>query len=78
MAKKKAQDEPGSGLSVPVTVRPNGIIDVGTPVALFTMRPGAEVVASPDGQRFLIGTLVGDTKVPSPTVILNWKALLKK
>jgi Tol biopolymer transport system component len=34
-------------MSVPVTVRPNGTLDVGTPVALFTMRFGAELVASP-------------------------------
>ena len=33
---------------------------------------------SPDGQRFLIGTLMGDTKAAPPTVILNWTALLKK
>ncbi|HEY5839641.1 MAG TPA: protein kinase [Pyrinomonadaceae bacterium] len=31
-----------------------------------------------DGQRFLIGTRIGDTTVPPPTVILNWTALLKK
>ena len=33
---------------------------------------------SHDGQRFLIGTLVGDSRVQPPTVILNWPALLKK
>ena len=33
---------------------------------------------SPDGQRFLIGTLVGEPTAPPPTVILNWTALLKK
>ena len=37
-----------------------------------------EFDVSPDGQRFLIGTLVGDTKTPPPTVILNWPALVKK
>jgi len=37
-----------------------------------------EFDVSPDGQRFLIGTLVGESKVPSPTVILNWSADLKK
>jgi len=37
-----------------------------------------EYDVSPDGQRFLIGTLVGDTKAPPPTVILNWTAALKK
>ncbi|HBB87995.1 MAG TPA: hypothetical protein DC047_10305 [Blastocatellia bacterium] len=33
---------------------------------------------SPDGQRFLIGTLIGEPKAPPPTVILNWTAALKK
>jgi Tol biopolymer transport system component len=37
-----------------------------------------EYDVSPDGQKFLIGTLVGDSKVQPPTVILNWPALLKK
>jgi hypothetical protein len=37
-----------------------------------------EYDVSPDGQRFLIGTLVGDTKAQPPTVILNWMAEIKK
>ncbi|HEY0659138.1 MAG TPA: protein kinase, partial [Pyrinomonadaceae bacterium] len=37
-----------------------------------------EYDVSPDGNRFLIGTLIGDTKFPPPTVILNWTADLKK
>jgi hypothetical protein len=37
-----------------------------------------EYDVSPDGQRFLIGTLIGDTKAAPPTVILNWTAVLKK
>jgi hypothetical protein len=37
-----------------------------------------EFDVTPDGQRFLIGTLIGDTKAPLPTVIMNWPALLKK
>jgi len=37
-----------------------------------------EYDVSPDGQRFLIGTLIGDTKAAPPTVILNWTAALKK
>lgn len=55
-----------------------------TPKALFKTRMLAdfgsfhEFDVSPDGQRFLIGTLVGDTKAPAPTVILNWTALVKK
>ena len=60
-------------MSAPVTVRPNGIVDVGAPVALFTMRPGAEVVASPDGQRFLLNTPLEDAVTTPLTVVLNWK-----
>jgi len=37
-----------------------------------------EFDVSPDGQKFLIGTLIGDTKAQPPTVVLNWPALLKK
>ena len=37
-----------------------------------------EYDVSPDGQRFLIGTLIGDTKMPPPTVILNWTADTKR
>jgi Tol biopolymer transport system component len=36
-----------------------------------------EYDVTPDGQRFLIGTLIGETTAP-PTVILNWPAELKK
>ncbi|HMQ02591.1 MAG TPA: hypothetical protein PKD26_01570 [Pyrinomonadaceae bacterium] len=37
-----------------------------------------EYDVSPDGQRFLIGTIIADSKGPSPTLILNWTALLNK
>ena len=37
-----------------------------------------EFDVSPDGQRFLIGTLIGEPTAPPPTVILNWTAALKK
>jgi eukaryotic-like serine/threonine-protein kinase len=37
-----------------------------------------EFDVTPDGQRFLIGTLIGDTKAAPPTVIINWTAELKK
>jgi hypothetical protein len=57
--------------------------EFGTPKALFKTRMMAlinfhEVDVSPNGQRFLVGTLVGDTKAPPPTVIMNWMAKLKK
>jgi len=31
-----------------------------------------------DGQRFLIGTLIGEPKAPPLTVILNWTTELKR
>ncbi len=37
-----------------------------------------EFDVSSDGQRFLIGTLIGEPTSPKPTVILNWMANLKK
>jgi serine/threonine protein kinase len=37
-----------------------------------------EFDVSPDGQRFLIGMVIGESKAPPPTVILNWTADLKK
>lgn len=37
-----------------------------------------EFDVSPDGQRFMIGTLIGEPTAPPPTVILNWTAALKK
>lgn len=55
-----------------------------TPVALFKTRTvfqyGAfqEFDVTPDHQRFLVGTLVGDSRAASPIVIMNWTALLKK
>ena len=54
-----------------------------TPKVLFKTRmlghgvSTHELDVSPDGQRFLIGTLVGDSKASPPTVILNWTSLLK-
>ena len=54
-----------------------------TPKVLFKTRMLGHGVSthefdvSPDGQRFLIGTLVGDSKASPPTVILNWTSLLK-
>jgi len=55
-----------------------------TPKALFKTRMLSwianfhEFDVSPDGQRFLIGTLIGGPTAAPPTVILNWTAELKK
>ena len=54
------------------------------PKALFKTRMLSQIVnfhefdVSPDGQRFLIGTVIGDTKASAPTVLLNWTALVQK
>jgi len=37
-----------------------------------------EFDVTPDGQRFLIGTRIGEPTAAPPTVILNWTAELKK
>jgi dipeptidyl aminopeptidase/acylaminoacyl peptidase len=61
-----------------------GGLQTGAPTALFQTRMFAdadvfhEVAVSHDGQRFLVGTLNGETKSPPPTVILNWPGALKK
>ena len=59
-------------------------VKAANPKALFKTRMLSQTVnfhefdVSPDGQRFVIGTVIGDTKAPSPTVSLNWTAELKK
>lgn len=56
----------------------------GTPVALFrTVLPGAGAIlggydVAPDGQRFLLGELIGEPSNPIPTVVPNWPGLLSK
>ena len=76
----------GDGQMVVSSVKTAGSeFEFTTPKALFKTNTlptfggtAHEFDVSPDGQRFLIGTLVGDSKVPPPTVILNWPALVKK
>jgi eukaryotic-like serine/threonine-protein kinase len=67
------------------TVKTDGpTFEFTTPVVLFKTRTvfqyGAfqEFDVTADRQRFVIGTLVGDSRAASPTVIMNWTALLKK
>jgi serine/threonine protein kinase/Tol biopolymer transport system component len=54
------------------------------PVALFKTRTVysyglfREIAVTPDRQRFLVGTLIGEPKSANPTVILNWTSALKK
>ena len=72
----------GTMMAVPVRSSATAF-EAGTPKALFKTRmfrerniPAIDYDVTADGQRFLIGTLVGE---PSPvSVILNWTAELKK
>jgi serine/threonine protein kinase len=66
-------------------VKTGGIeFEFAAPKALFKTRMLAsgtnyhELDVAPDGQRFLIGTLIGESKAPPPTVILNWQAHVEK
>ena len=75
----------GDGQMMAVAVNTSGSeFQSGAPKALFKTRMFAdasvfhEFAVAHDGQRFLVGTLIGDTKSPRPTVILNWPAALKK
>lgn len=73
----------GSVMATPVTIDGNEF-EFSAPKALFKTRMMSwpanfhEFDVSPDGQRFLVGTLVGEIVSPPPTVILNWTALLRK
>jgi serine/threonine protein kinase len=75
----------GDGKLMSVGVKNNGAeLEFGPPKALFQAHMqnrysiSHEYDVSPDGQKFLVGTLIGESKVPPPTVILNWMADLKK
>jgi Tol biopolymer transport system component len=73
----------GEMTSVPVKALGTDI-EVGQPVPLFKARTlsrygiSHEYDVTADGQRFLIGTMVGDTSAPPPAVIVNWGAELNK
>ncbi len=73
------------GQLMATTVKTGGSeFEFGSPIALFKTKTlgliGSthEFDVSPDGKRFLIGTLIGEPTAPPPTVILNWTAALKK
>jgi hypothetical protein len=70
----------GEMMSVPIEFDPTGeTMKPGTPTPLFKTRIVGVVVPiarqqytpSPDGQRFLVHTLIGDAATPPITVILN-------
>jgi len=71
----------GRMMAVPVQLAPKGdTVEPGTPVPLFATRVGGAVqsfarqqyLVSPDGQRFLMGTVVEEIGSPI-TVVLNWR-----
>ena len=67
-------------MAVSLKLNDNKVDEVGTPTALFPLhtRPpdtlGPHFAVSPDGQRFLVNTIVGEGETAPLTVILNWKA----
>jgi Tol biopolymer transport system component len=73
----------GEMMSVAIK-RSDSEFEFGSPTALFKTRMLGwgvnfhEFDVSQDGQRFLIGTLIGDSTSPAPTVLVNWTALVKK
>ena len=55
--------------------------EVGAVQPLFATRaggPGSVYDVSPDGQRFLVNTLMEETAAEPITLVVNWPALLKK
>jgi serine/threonine protein kinase len=65
---------PGARLTaVPVTPQPQGTLEAGTPTVLFSIPSGAAYDISPDGQRVLVDTTVGQATTPPIIVIQNWK-----
>jgi Tol biopolymer transport system component len=68
-------------MAVPITITAGGdAVEPGVPVPLFATPIGAVAVGdrhsymvSPDGQRFLMNTVVGEGPAAPITLILNWK-----
>ena len=69
-------------MAVPIRFVANGTaVEAGTPRGLFTARVGGPFglkykqayVVSPDGQSFVLHSVVGETDTSPITVILNWK-----
>jgi Tol biopolymer transport system component len=58
-------------MAVSITLSPNGKVDSGTPMPLFSVRPGTQYDTH-DGQRFLIDTSTEDSAAMPITLILNW------
>jgi hypothetical protein len=72
----------GRLMAVPIRLASDGpIVEVGVPVPLFATRVGEAVqdvhrqqyMVSPDGQRFLINSIMEKANASPITIILNWK-----
>jgi len=70
----------GRLMAAPIQVSADGQLVVGIPVALFATHVGrvlptigAQYIVSPDGQRFLMNTLVLDASPTPIRLILNWQ-----
>jgi hypothetical protein len=71
-------------ISVPMSERA-GVLEVGTPQKLFSIRTQGFVSTQPHnvevaarGQKFLVNTIVGDSDNVPLEVTLNWTAALKQ
>jgi len=67
-------------MAAPIQIQADGQLVVGIPVPLFATRiggvittVGAHYVVSPDGQRFLMNTVVGDISPTPIRLIVNWR-----
>ena len=69
-------------MAVPIRFVSNGkVVEPGPPRGLFAARVGGpfglkyrqQYVVSPDGQSFVLHSVVGETNTSPITVILNWK-----
>jgi Tol biopolymer transport system component len=72
--------EGGKMMAVPIKVE--ATLEPGLPVALFETRTrnqaGWRYDVTPDGQRFLVITKVQEQEALPMTIVVNWKAALKK
>jgi hypothetical protein len=69
-------------MAVPVHFASNGkTLEVGIPLGLFTTNVGIgapntnrqQYMVGPDGQSFVMNSVLGEAKTSPITVILNWK-----
>jgi hypothetical protein len=71
----------GRLMAVPITITAGGdAVEPGVPVPLFATHIGAvaptdrhNYMVSPDGQRFLMNTVVGEGPAAPITLLLNWR-----